>query len=84
MTQIGFVGGIDQRKVKLTSGVNTVDLDFNGVQYTVAEVGDKMKEVLNLQGNEIALVNGRQVNPLEYVLNGTENVEFVREAGQKG
>ena len=73
------------RKLKLVSGANAIDLDLEGKPFTIEEVRSKMKEVLNLKGDEVVLVNGARVaNPADYLLNGTENVEFVRQAEQKG
>lgn len=76
-----------QRNLRLISGGNSISLDPKGVSYTVADIRGKMKDVLNLQerADEIVLVNGQKIDdPKTYVLNGTEDVEFIRRAGQKG
>ena len=74
-----------RNKLKLVSGANAIELDLDGKPFTISEVSSKMREVMNLRGDEIVLVNGTRVkHPDEYLLNGNEQVEFVREAGQKG
>lgn len=69
-------------KLKAICGANQVELeDMSG--YTVNQLRREMKEVLNLGDEQIVLVNGRPVTGDQF-LAGNEEVEFKKEAGEKG
>lgn len=57
--------------------------NFPVVGKTVKEVGDFLREVLNVDRLSTGLVNGQEVSP-EYVLTEKDNLEFLKPAGQKG
>ena len=50
---------------------------------SVKEVGDFLREVLNVDRLSTGLVNGKEVDA-EYVLNSGDNLEFLKPAGKKG
>jgi len=50
---------------------------------TVKDVGDFLREVLNVDRLSTGLVNGKDV-PADYVLKNGDNLEFLKPAGKKG
>ena len=50
---------------------------------TVKEVGDFLREVLNVDRLSTGLVNGKEVGA-DYVLQNGDNLEFLKPAGKKG
>ncbi|MHA1802243.1 MAG: hypothetical protein ACTSWJ_10945 [Candidatus Heimdallarchaeaceae archaeon] len=57
--------------------------NFPVVGKTVKEVGDFLREVLNVDRMSTGLVNGKQVDP-DYVLAEDDNLEYLKPAGRKG
>lgn len=49
----------------------------------VVEVGDFLREVLNVDRLSTGLVNGNEVSP-DYILKEGDNLEFLKPAGKKG
>ena len=49
----------------------------------VVEVGDFLREVLNVDRLSTGLVNGKEVSP-DYILKDGDNLEFLKPAGKKG
>jgi len=47
------------------------------------EVGDFIREVLNVDRLSTGLVNGKEV-PGDYILKEGDNLEFLKPAGKKG
>ena len=71
-------------KLKVICGANTQELE-GMTGYTIREVRDSMREVLNIgDDHNVILVDGRRVEDMGRFLNGTEEIEFKRPAGQKG
>jgi len=50
---------------------------------SVAEVGEFLREVLNVDKLSTGMVNGKEVNG-DYVLKAGDNLEFLKPAGKKG
>lgn len=50
---------------------------------TVGQVGDFLREVLNVDKLSTGLVNGKEVSP-DYVLKSGDSLEFLKPAGRKG
>jgi hypothetical protein len=50
---------------------------------TVKEVGDFLREVLNVDRLSTGLVNGKEVGA-DYILQNGDNLEFLKPAGKKG
>jgi len=50
---------------------------------TVKDVGDFLREVLNVDRLSTGLVNGKEVDA-DYVLKNGDNLEFLKPAGKKG
>jgi len=57
--------------------------NFPVVGRTVREVGEFLREVLNVDQMSTGLVNGKQVDG-DYVLADDDNLEFLKPAGRKG
>lgn len=74
-----------QKRIHLFYGANEIDFDLEDKKLNLGQIQIRMKEILNLEGDEITLVNGKKIDrPNDYFLQGTEMIEFVRKAGQKG
>lgn len=56
---------------------------FPVVGKTVREVGEFLREVLNVDRLSTGLVNGKEVSA-DYVLKSGDNLEFLKPAGRKG
>lgn len=69
------------KKVRVVHGANQEYLDLEGK--TVGYVRKKLREVLNIPGDAEALISGKAVGD-EFVLEGNQSLEFVKEAGVKG
>jgi hypothetical protein len=50
---------------------------------TVGQVGDFLREVLNVDKLSTGLVNGKEVSP-DYVLKSGDSLEYLKPAGRKG
>ncbi len=57
--------------------------EFPVVGRTVYEVGEFLREVLNVTRMSIGLVNGKEVDH-DYVIQVNDNLEYLKPAGQKG
>lgn len=57
--------------------------NFPVVGRSVKEVGDFLREVLNVDKLSTGLVNGKEVDG-DYVLKQSDNLEFLKPAGKKG
>lgn len=68
-------------KVSVVYGANDLEMELGG--HTVADVQASLADVLNLDKNAEAYVNGVQVNG-DYQLKAGDRLEFMKEAGQKG
>lgn len=71
-------------KLKVVCGANTTELE-GMTGYTIREVRDIMREVLNIgDDHSVVLVDGKHVGDMGRFLDGNEELEFKRPAGQKG
>jgi hypothetical protein len=68
-------------KVSVVYGANDLEMELGG--HTVADVQASLADVLNLDKNAEAYVNGLQVKG-DYQLKAGDRLEFMKEAGQKG
>jgi len=68
-------------KVSVVYGANDVEIELAGHKVTDVQVA--LSDVLNIDKNAEAYVNGVQVNG-EYQLKAGDRLEFMKEAGQKG
>lgn len=66
---------------RISSGATSQQFDVAG--YTIADVMDYMKEVLNVTKTSSPIVNGDEVK-YDYVIQAGDNIEFVKPAGSKG
>ena len=57
--------------------------NFPVVGRTVKQVGEFLREVLNVDRLSTGLINGAEVDP-DYVLKQGDNLEFLKPAGKKG
>jgi hypothetical protein len=57
--------------------------NFPVVGRTVKQVGEFLREVLNVDRLSTGLINGKEVNG-DYVLKEGDNLEFLKPAGKKG
>lgn len=57
--------------------------NFPVVGKSVKDVGQFLREVLNVSKLSTGLVNGKEVGP-EYVIKDGDNLEFLKPAGKKG
>ena len=72
-------------QMRVSCGANTVTLE--GMKgYTVSQVKERMQEILNVSDDHrIVLINGRELDMARgYILEGTEDLEFKKPAGNKG
>jgi hypothetical protein len=68
-------------KVSVVYGANDLELELAG--QSVADVQAATSDVLNLDKNAEAYVNGQQVDG-NYKLKAGDRLEFMKESGQKG
>lgn len=68
-------------KVSVVYGANDLELELAG--QSVADVQAATADVLNLDKNAEAYVNGQQVDG-NYKLKAGDRLEFMKESGQKG
>lgn len=66
---------------RISSGATSKQ--FNVAGYTISSVMEFMKEVFNVDSASSPLVNGKEVNS-DYVIQGGDNIEFIKKAGNKG
>lgn len=72
-------------KLRVISGAMPEGIELEDTAgVTIRELGHKMHEVLNIGPEHLVLVNGVRVDNPGHVLNGTEEVEFIKPSGQKG
>lgn len=69
-------------KVRVVHGANEQYFD-NLEGKTVGMVRKSLREVFNIPGDAEALIGGKNVGD-DFVLEGGQNLEFVKEAGVKG
>jgi len=68
---------------KITCGVNEIENDrYDGK--TVAEVRTELGVILNIPSNPTILINGEPVTDEDTELDSTDELEFVKAAGEKG
>ena len=67
--------------VRVSCGASSINAPVIGK--TVKEVGQFMREVLNVSKLSTGLVNGQEVGP-EYTIKAGDNLEFLKPAGSKG
>lgn len=74
-----------EKRLKAICGANVEDLE-NCHGLSIPEIRRRMASVLNITDEHtITILNGREITrPEEYLLNGTEELEFKRVAGRKG
>ncbi len=68
-------------KVRVLYGVHALEAPLAG--RSVGEVRAALQQALNISPRAVAVVNGREVGA-DYRLQGGEQLEFVRLAGEKG
>lgn len=69
--------------MKVVCGVHTLDIPAQG--QSVAGLRAELTQPLNIHKDAVALVNGEQVGDEDrYHVQVDDQVEFIREAGQKG
>ena len=68
--------------MKITHGVHTWTRDDNQ-PLSVITIREQYKAPLALTGNEIAMVNGVEVDDTS-IVQAHENIEFIKKAGTKG
>ena len=69
------------KKVRVVHGSNSEYLDLEGK--TVGFVRKKLRDVFNLPSDADALIANKTVGD-DFVLEGSQTLEFVKEAGVKG
>lgn len=67
--------------IHVSSGASSGNFPVVGKK--VGEVGEFLREVLNVDRLSTGLVNGKEVSP-DYVLKEGDNLEFLKPAGKKG
>jgi hypothetical protein len=67
--------------IRVTCGASTGNFPVEGK--TVGEVGEFLREVLNVDKLSTGLVNGAEVDP-DYELKQGDSLEFLKPAGKKG
>ena len=71
-------------KLKVICGANTQELE-GMLGYTVREVRNNLREVMNIgDDHTVVLVNGKQLSDEAGFLDGNEELEFKKPAGEKG
>lgn len=70
------------KKVRVVHGANEQYFD-NLEGKTVGMVRKSLREVFNIPGDAEALIGGKNVGD-DFILEGGQNLEFVKEAGVKG
>jgi hypothetical protein len=70
------------KKVRVVHGANEQYFD-NLEGKTVGSVRKSLREVFNIPGDAEALIGGKNVGD-DFILEGGQNLEFVKEAGVKG
>ncbi len=67
--------------IQVSCGASSGNFPVTGK--TVKDVGDFLREVLNVDRLSTGLVNGKEVGA-DYVLKSGDNLEFLKPAGKKG
>jgi len=67
--------------IQVSCGASTGRFPVTG--RSVAEVGEFLREVLNVDKLSSGLINGKEV-PADYILKAGDNLEFLKPAGKKG
>ncbi|OGM98057.1 MAG: hypothetical protein A2915_01380 [Candidatus Yanofskybacteria bacterium RIFCSPLOWO2_01_FULL_41_34] len=71
-------------RLRVVCGANTQELE-GMLGYTVREVRNNLREVMNIgDDHTVILVNGKQLADEGVFLDGNEELEFKKPAGQKG
>jgi len=70
-----------ETKVRVSSGASSINAPVVGK--TIKEVGQFMREVLNVSKLSTGVVNGKEVGP-SYIIQKKDNIEFIKPAGSKG
>lgn len=83
LKQIGQVRAREgeKGKVRVLYGVHALEAPLAG--RSVGEVRAALQQALNISPRAVSVVNGREVGA-DYRLQGGEQLEFVRLAGEKG
>jgi hypothetical protein len=74
-------GGKTTTTIQVSCGASSGD--FPVVGKTVREVGEFLREVLNVDRLSTGLINGKEVDA-SYVLKSGDRLEFLKSAGRKG
>lgn len=69
------------KKVRVVHGANQDYFDIEGK--TVGTVRKNLRDVFNIPGDAEALISGKNVQD-DFILEGGQSLEFVKEAGVKG
>ena len=69
------------KQVRVVSGANEQYHSLEGK--TVGSVRKSLRDVFNIPGDAVALVGGKEVGD-DFILEGGQNLEFLKEAGVKG
>lgn len=77
----GAFGHRTTTTIHVSCGASSGNFPVAGKQ--VSEVGEFLREVLNVDRLSTGLVNGKEVKP-DYVLKEGDNLEFLKPAGKKG
>ncbi len=68
---------------KVICGVNQLESDsFNG--QTINQIVRNSEEMLNIPPDALILINGEEIGDRDYVVHSSDEVEFVKTAGDKG
>ncbi len=71
-------------KLKVICGANTQELE-GMLGYTVREIRYNLREVMSIgDDHTVVLVNGKELADESVFLDGNEELEFKKPAGQKG
>ena len=71
-----------QKTINVVHGAHDMDVELVG--FTVAEIQNTLKDVLNTGDNVEAYVDGKLVEDKDVTLEEGQRLEFMKEAGQKG